>query len=212
MTAPIRVLLVDDHLVARLGLRLMLAHSEDIEVRAEAASAAAALALLGEQEFDVVLLDIGLPDKNGLDVLKIMREAKPAVAVLIISMHTEEAYALRALRLGAAGYLTKESSIENLVEAVRLAAAGRKYVPPALLQKLACLAGGEAWASHERLTDRELEIFRLIAAGQSLVAIAARLHLSPSTVTTYRARILEKLGLKTNAELTRYAIDHNLLD
>lgn len=212
MVRTIRVLLVDDHLVARYGLRLMLSQSEDIDIAGEAGSAAEALALLKLHCFDVILLDIGLPDRNGLDLLKTIRDTWPAVAVLIISMQAEDTYAIRALKLGAAGYLTKHSSADTLVGAVHKAAAGGKYVTPTLLQKLAdMLGGGPEPRSHERLTDRELEILKMIADGQSLVSIAHKLHLSPSTVTTYRGRILEKMGLKSNAEITRYALDHQLL-
>jgi DNA-binding NarL/FixJ family response regulator len=209
---PVRVLLVDDHVVARCGMRMMLGAADEVEVTAEAASASCAFQILARQEFEVALLDIGLPDRNGLEVLKAMREQYPAMAVIIISMQAEEMYAIRALKLGAAGYVSKDSCIETLVAAVRKAAAGGKHVSPALLQKLADMLGGDgSEAPLERLTDRELEVFKLIAGGQSLVAIANRLHLSPSTVTTYRTRVMEKMGLKNNAEMTRFAVEHHLL-
>ncbi|MDQ1812187.1 response regulator transcription factor [Massilia sp. CCM 9210] len=207
-----RVVLVDDHTVARHGIRLMLAGADDLEVVGEADTAAAALTLARTQTFDVALLDISLPDKNGLELLKQLREQQPGLAVLIVSMYAEDVYALRALKLGAAGYLTKTCSSATLIEAVRKAAGGGKYVSPALLQKLAgMLGGGPGGVLHEALTDRELEIFRMIASGESLVGIAAALHLSPSTVTTYRSRVLDKMGMKSNAELTRYGLDHGLL-
>ncbi|MFP5391733.1 MAG: response regulator [Gammaproteobacteria bacterium] len=211
--STIRLALIDDHTVARAGLRLMLANAHDIAIEGEADSGAAALALLAKRRFDVALLDIGLPDKNGLDLLKQLRELYPAMAVLMISAHAEDLYAVRALKLGAAGYLNKDTSAEALVAAVRKAAAGGRYVTPTLLQTLAGMLGSDARsAPHEALTDRELTIFRLIASGTSLVNIAAQLHLSPSTVTTYRARILEKMGMKSNAELTRYGLDHGMLN
>ncbi len=211
MYKPVRLLIVDDHTVARHGLRLMLAGADDIEVAAEAESGAEALQLLQQQRFDVALLDVSLPDRNGLELLKVAREQHPGVAVLIVSMYAEDLYAVRALKLGAAGYLTKNSSPATLVSAVRKAAAGGKYVSPALLQKLAGMLGQGAAASHESLTDRELDIFKMIAGGDSLVQIAAALHLSPSTVTTYRSRILDKLDMKSNADITRYAMEHGLL-
>ena len=192
-------------------MRLMLSTCDDIEVAAEAATAAQALQTLAAARFDVVLLDLGLPDRNGLDLLKLLREKYPPMAVVIVSMQPEDIYAVRAFKLGAAAYLCKDSDEETLVAAVRKAASGGKYVTPSLLQKLAGMIGGGEGAPHEKLTDRELEIFKLIAEGVSLVHIAERLHLSPSTVTTYRARILEKMGLHSNAELTRYALDSHLL-
>lgn len=212
MTGLVRILLIDDHTVARYGLRLMLAGAGELHIAGEADSAAAALQLLRAEPFDVALLDINLPDKNGLELLKQVREQHPGVAVLVVSMYGEDIYALRALKLGAAGYLTKTCSADSLVEAVRKAAAGGKYVTPSLLQKLAgMLGGGPGGVLHDALTDRELEIFRMIASGESLVGIAAALHLSPSTVTTYRARILDKMDMRSNAELTRYGLDHGLL-
>ncbi|MDC8756449.1 response regulator transcription factor [Janthinobacterium fluminis] len=211
MHKAIRLLIVDDHTVARHGVRLMLSGADDIEVGGEAESGAEALQLLQRQRFDVALLDVGLPDRNGLDLLKVVREQQPALAVLMVSMYAEDIYAVRALKHGAAGYLTKNCSPATLVAAVRKAAAGGKYVSPALLQKLAGMLGQPAAGTHDRLSDRELDIFKMIAAGDSLVLIAAALHLSPSTVTTYRARILDKMAMKSNAELTRYAVEHGLL-
>ena len=212
MQHPIRILLIDDHTVARSGLRMMLGSADGLRIDAEAGSAAEAQQLLRGASYDVALLDINLPDKNGLDMLKWLREHAPKMAVLVVSMYAEDIYAVRALKLGAAGYLTKHSAEAEIVSAVRKAAAGGKYVTPSLLQKLAGMLGSEERVvTHEALTDRELEIFRMIASGDSLVAIAAALHLSPSTVTTYRARILDKMGMKSNAELTRYGLDHGML-
>lgn len=208
----IRLLLVDDHLVVRCGLRLMLSGSDRIEVCGEAADGESALIALRDGPIDVVLLDLMLPDRSGLDLLRQIREQYPATAVLVLSAHPEDTYAIRALRLGAAGYLNKESCAEVLVSAVHKAASGGKYVSPQLLQKLAgMIGGGSEIDAHERLTDRELAIFRMIAEGKSLVAIAGQLHLSPSTVTTYRARIMEKMRMTSNAEITRYAVDHAML-
>jgi DNA-binding NarL/FixJ family response regulator len=207
----IRVLLVDDHTVARNGVRLMLSEAEDIAVASEAENAEEAMRQVREHEFDVALLDIAMPGKNGLDLLKQMRTVKPKLPALILSMYAEEAYALRALKLGAAGYLTKNEPAATLIAAVRKAASGRKYITPNLVDKLADMLGNETRMPHEILSDRELEILKLIAAGEPLVKIGLMLHLSPKTVSTYRTRILEKMELNSNAELARYARANGLL-
>jgi DNA-binding NarL/FixJ family response regulator len=207
-----RVLLVDDHVVVRYGMRLMLGSADDIEIVGEAGTASEALQHMAEQSVDVVLLDLGLPDRDGLDLLRLMRTRWPRSAVVVISGQPEAVYGVRALKLGAAGFLRKESDADTVLTAVRKAAQGGKFVSDALLQQLAQLMGGPGPdLTHSALTDRELEVLKLIAAGESLVNIGRRLNVSPSTVTTYRARILDKLQLKTNAELTRYAIDQSLL-
>ena len=207
----IRVLLVDDHAIVRNGVRLMLSSESDIVVQGEAANAQDALHLVRQQDFNVALVDIAMPGKNGLELLRLLRAEKPKLAVLILSTYSEEVYAVRALKLGAAGYLTKDSPASALVAAVRKAASGGKYLSPALTEKIADLIGGGGTSSHEALSNRELEVLKMIAAGESLVNIANTLHLSPNTVTTYRTRILEKMGMTSNAELTRYAIENGLL-
>lgn len=207
----IRVLLVDDHAVVRNGVRLMLGTSDDIEVTGEAQTASDALLLAKAQPFDVALIDIALPDRSGLELLKCMRTQQPAVAVLMLSIYAEEVYALRAIKHGAAGYLTKSVSTETLLAAVRKAHSGGKFITPALAERFAAHLEDASESPHEALSDRELEVLKLIAGGESLAHIAAALHLSPNTVTTYRARICQKIGLKTNAQLTRYALDHGLL-
>lgn len=207
----IRILLVDDHAVVRNGVKLMLGGEADLAVEGEAANAQEAMQRVRERDFDVALVDIAMPGKNGLDLLRMLRAEKPKLAVLILSTYSEEVYAVRAFKQGAAGYLTKDSPAETLVAAIRKAASGGKYVTPSLMEKLAGLLGGEGGASHEQLSNRELEVLKLIAAGESLVKIGEQLHLSPNTVTTYRARILEKMGMGSNAELTRYAIENGLL-
>lgn len=213
MTAErIKVLLVDDHTIARNGVRLMLGMAEDIEVAGEAADAQRALELARETAFDVALLDITLPGMNGLDLLRQLRNLSPGTAALMLSTYSEEIYAVRSLKLGAAGYLTKDVPTQTLVDAVRRAAVGRRYVSPALVEKLAAMVSGEAAESgHEALSNRELEVFKLIARGEPLVQIGERLHLSPNTVTTYRTRILEKMGMSSNADLTRYALEHGII-
>ncbi|MBU0590381.1 MAG: response regulator transcription factor [Gammaproteobacteria bacterium] len=207
----IKVLLVDDHVVVRNGLSLMLGSSPDIEVAGEASTADEARTMVQANEYDVVLMDIGLPDKNGLELLKLVKADKPTLAVLMFSMYAEEIYAVRALKLGAAGYLTKNSPVDVVLAAVRKAASGGKYVSPALTEQLAGMVGRPHMQSHHALSNRELEVLRLIAGGESLISIGQRLHLSPSTVTTYRSRILEKMGLGSNAELARYALENGLL-
>jgi DNA-binding NarL/FixJ family response regulator len=208
----IRVLLVDDHAIARNGVRLMLGTAADIDVAGEAADAQQALALLRQEAFDVALLDITMPGMNGLDLLRHLHNDYPGMAVLILSTYAEEIYAVRALKQGAAGYLTKDAPTAVLIDAVRRAAGGRKYVSPSLVEKLASLVSGDAAAAgHEALSNRELEVFKLIALGEPLVQIGEKLHLSPNTVTTYRARILDKMGMSSNAELTRYALEHGII-
>lgn len=208
----IRVLLVDDHAMVRSGVRLMLETEPDIRVIAQAETAHQALLLARENDFDVALVDIALPGKNGLELLKMLRVEKPKLAVLMLSTYAEDVYAVRAIRHGAAGYLTKNSSTETLVAAVRTAAAGRKHISAGLGERLANLMLGNAVASHESLSDRELEVLKLIATGESLVNIGKTLHLSPSTVTTYRTRILEKTNAHGNAKLAIYALENGLLN
>jgi DNA-binding NarL/FixJ family response regulator len=207
----ITVLLVDDHLVVRNGLRLMLRYARDIEVAGEAGSAQEAMVAMLARDFDVVLMDIGLPDKNGLELLKQIKAERPNLAVLMFSMYAEDIYAVRALKLGAAGYLTKNSPVETVVAAVRKVASGGRYFSEALTEQLASMVGQKHLQAHQALSNRELEVMKLIAGGESLISIGQRLGLSPSTVTTYRARILEKMRLSSNAELARYALEHGLL-
>lgn len=207
----IKVLLVDDHIIVRTGVRLMLGSAGDIEVTGEAETARAALRLVNEHHFDVALVDIAMPDKNGLELLKLLKPEKPNLAVLILSMYSEEVYAVRALKLGAAGYLTKNSSTATIVAAVRKAASGGKYISAKVVEQLAGMIGGQSMTFYEALSNRELEVLKLIVSGASLASIAEKLHLSPKTITTYRTRILEKTGLKSNVELARYALEKGLL-
>jgi DNA-binding NarL/FixJ family response regulator len=207
----IRILLVDDHAVVRNGIRLMLGTVEDIEVAGEAETAEDALRFAQEHDVDVVMVDINLPDKSGLDLIKRLRVQKPKLAAVVLTAYPEETYALRAFKYGAAGYLNKNSSTDVIIAAVRKAAAGGKYVTPEMMERFAGMISGDKLGSHDALSDRELEVLKRLAEGESLVRIAEQLHLSPSTVTTYRARVLEKMGMKSNADLTRYAIEHGLL-
>jgi DNA-binding NarL/FixJ family response regulator len=207
----IRVLLVDDHAVVRNGLRVMLSSAADIVVANEAENMEDALQLVRAEKFDVALLDIAMPKKNGLELLKALRAEMPGLAVLILSMYAEEMYAVRALKLGAAGYLTKNAPAATLIAAVRKAAAGGKYITPGTADQFARMLSGDSAVPHECLSDRELEVLKLLAAGETSARIAEILCLSQSTVTTYRARICEKMGLKSNSELTRYALVNGLL-
>jgi DNA-binding NarL/FixJ family response regulator len=207
----VKVLLVDDHAVVRNGIRLMLDTVDDIEVAGEAGTAHDALLATRAQHYDVILVDINLPDKCGLDLIERLRTQGAKTAVVVLSAYPEEMYALRAFKKGAAAYLNKRSSADEIIAAVRKAAAGGKYVSPEVMERFAGMIGGQTIRGHDELSDRELEVLKHLAAGESLVRIGERLHLSPSTVTTYRARLLEKMGMKSNAELTRYALEHGLL-
>jgi DNA-binding NarL/FixJ family response regulator len=209
--SQIRVLLVDDHAVVRNGVRVMLGSAKDIIVASEAESADQALLLVRAEHFDVVLLDIAMPEKSGLELLKALRLEKPRLAVLILSMYSEEMYALRTLKLGAAGYLPKNSPGPTLISAVRKAAAGGKYISAATADQFARMLAGDGGGEHDSLSDRELEVLKLLAGGETTSGIADALCLSSSTVATYRTRICEKLGLKNNSDLTRYALVNGLL-
>jgi DNA-binding NarL/FixJ family response regulator len=179
----------------------------------EAGTASEALRLVREQDWDVVVLDISLGDRSGLEVLKELKQVRPRLPVLILSMHSEEQYARRAFKAGAAGYVTKDSPRAELAKAVNKVMSGGRYVSAALAERLVVdLGGATDRAPHEALSDREFEVMRLIASGRTVGEIAGMLSLSDSTISTYRARILEKTGMKTNAELTRYAIQNKLVD
>jgi two-component system, NarL family, invasion response regulator UvrY len=207
----IRILVVDDHALVRRGLIELLQRLPGPVEFGEAGSAAEAIALAFSQQWDVVLLDLGLPDRHGLDVLRELHEARSELPVLILTMFPEDQLALRLLELGAAGYLTKESAPEELIRAINRVMAGHKYLSPTMAQAVADGVGGPPPAPHEQLSDRELEVLRLLAAGRPITAISRQLGLSPKTVTTYRARLLHKLRMRSNAELTFYATRHGLI-
>ena len=211
----IRILIVDDHALVRRGLIELLQELPPGAQFGEAGSAADAIVLGLGQPWDVVLLDLGLPDRHGLDVLRELHAARPHLPILILTMFPEDQLALRVLEIGAAGYLTKESAPEELIRAVQRVMAGHKYLSPAMTQAVADALGGGSDgpppAPHEQLSDRELEVLRLLAAGRPITAIGRQLGLSPKTVTTYRARLLHKLRMKSNAELTFYATQHGLV-
>lgn len=206
-----RVMLVDDHAIARAGIRLMLETAGDIAVVCEAATMAEAMDTLAACSVDVAIVDISMPGKSGLDMLRAVRAQHPHIAVLMLSTHPEETYAVRALKQGAAGYLTKDVSLATLLVAVHKVAAGGKYFTAALGERLVTQLQSGSLAGHEALSKRELEVMTRLAAGETVTMIGATLFLSPKTISTYRTRILEKLGAANNAELTRYAMEEGLI-
>jgi two-component system invasion response regulator UvrY len=209
----IRVLVADDHAVVRRGLRQILAETQDILVGGEAATAPDVLRLVRDERWDVVVLDINLQGDNGLEILAEIQRDKPELPVLILTVYSEEQYAVRAVRAGAAGFLTKESAPDKLIEAVRKVAGGGRYVTAALAERLASIvAAKHDGAPHERLSNREFEILKLIASGKTVSEIARALSLSVKTVSTHRTRILAKMSAKTNAELTHYAVKNKLVE
>ena len=211
--ASIRVFIADDHAIVREGLKQILAEQRDIVVAGEAETGLDAVKLFRKSRCNVLLLDISLPDRNGIEVLKQIKSEKPDLAVLMLSMHREDQYAIRSLKAGAAGYLTKQSAPRELVNAIRQVAAGQKYVSPALAQELANQVGDDhALPLHETLSDREYQTLTMIASGKTVGAIAKELSLSVKTVSEYRARLLVKMKLKNSAELTHYAIKNQLIE
>jgi len=208
----IRVLIADDHPIVREGVKNILNAAPDIRVVGEADDGHAVLEALRHTEADLVLLDISMPGLPGLDALKRIKEMRPSLPVLMLSVHPEELYAVRSLKAGASGYLTKSSVPEELLDAVREAHRGGKYITKSLASLLAeTLADGSGRPPHETLSDREYQVLRLIATGHTVSAIADQLALSVKTVSTYRARILAKMKMRTNAELTYYAVENGLV-
>ncbi|HEX9184992.1 MAG TPA: response regulator transcription factor [Burkholderiales bacterium] len=206
----IRVLLADDHEIVRDGLKRILGASSDVQVAGEAANGDEALALARMNDYDLALLDMSMPGLSGIDLIKRLKLEKPKMKLLVLSMHGEPQYAARALKAGAAGYLTKDSAAEQLVGAIRKVAAGGVLVSEAAAASLLAASTGEG-PLHSRLSDREFEVFKQLAGGASPTEIARRLHLSVKTVSTHKTRIQEKLGLSSTAELVRYALEHQLL-
>jgi two-component system invasion response regulator UvrY len=208
----IRVAIADDHPIVREGLRRIATEGADISVTGEAATAAALFTLLDSVPVDVVLLDVSMPGSAFVETLRALREGHPTVRVMVLSVHPEDQWALRALRAGAAGYLTKDHSPEQLVEAIRRVARGGRYVSPALAEKLAAsIDNSLAHAPHERLSDREFEVLRSLGSGMAVKDVATQLAVSAKTVSTYRARLLEKMGLSSNADLVKYVMERGLL-
>ncbi len=206
-------MLVDDHSIVRAGLKQIFEDCTDIVVDCEAASGQEAIDLLRARPVDGVMLDLSMPDRSGIDVLRRMHGERADLPILIVSMHAEEQYAMNVLKAGASGYISKASAPAEILKAARTVLAGQKYVSPQIAQQLAAaFAGGDAHSSpHEKLSTREFEVFCKLAAGESVSAIAEELFLSVKTVSTHRTRILEKMNLHTNADLTYYAIKNELI-
>ena len=209
----IKILVADDHALVREGLKQILSDIEDIGSIDEASTGEEVISRVNETEYDIVLLDISMPGRSGIEILKQVKELKPEQNVLILSMHPEEQYAIRCFKSGASGYVTKDTSPAELISAIRQVYAGQKYVSATLAQNLAAYIQVDSDKPlHEQLSDREYEVLRMFASGIGNKDIAEQLSLSAKTISTYRARILDKLDLKTNAEITQYAIQNDLIE
>lgn len=209
----IRVLVADDHTIVREGLKQILARSGDLEVAGEAANGNEVLKLVRERAWDVLVTDMSMPGRSGIELIRSVKQARPALPVLVLSMYGEEQYAVRAIRAGASGYLNKESASEQLVAAIRKIAGGGVHVSAAVAEALfRNVSGAQRELPHEQLSDREFQVLRLIAAGQSVTEIGITLNLSPKTVSTHKTRILEKMHMTNQAELIRYAVEHRLVE
>ena len=209
----IRILIADDHSVVRQGIQQIVSEYPNMVVAAEAASGEEALELARSNEFDVAILDIAMPGRGGLDILRDLRAARPDMKVIVLSMYSEEQYAVRILRDGASAYLTKTSAPDELVLAIETVAAGRRYITPSIADRLAgYIEDSTTRPAHELLSDREMQVLVLMGSGKSVREIAEELTLSVKTVSTYRSRLLEKMALASNADLIRYAIHHRLVD
>jgi DNA-binding NarL/FixJ family response regulator len=209
----LKIIIADDHPIVRAGLKQIMAETADLMVAAEANNGRELLNQVRREPYDVILLDISMPGIDGLDVLKQLKVELPNIPVIILTVHPEAQYALRVLKAGAAGYLTKESVPSELIQAIRKVHRGGKYITPSLAEKIAFALGGETdKLPHETLSDREFQVLTLIASGKTVTEIAEELALSVKTISTYRTRILEKMQMKTNAELTHYAIQNRLVD
>ena len=208
----INVLFVEDHAIVREGLKQILTDTTDIVVADETGDGEEALSKVRERDFDIVVLDISMPGRSGLEILKELKTIRPALPVLILSMYPEELYAVRAFKGGAAGYLSKESAPTELITAIRKVSSGGKYVSPALAENLVINLGDDNGKPlHDKLSEREYQILCMIASGKTGKEIAFELKLSAKTVSTYRARVLEKMGMHSNAELTHYALQNGLV-
>lgn len=209
----IRIVIADDHEIVRAGLKQIISDDEDMEVLGESNNGENLIELVKKNDYDVVLLDLKMQGISGIDVIKHIKAIKPDLPIIVLSMHAEDQYAVRTIKAGASGYLTKETAAENLVTAVRRVVGGGKYISPTLAETLAdSIAGGGVELPHEKLADREFQVMCMIASGKTVSEIGSELFLSVKTISTYRQRILEKMNMKNNSELTHYAIKNNLLD
>jgi len=209
----VRIVVADDHTIVREGLKQILAGQPDFQVVAEASDGHEALKRVRELEFDVLLLDMSMPGKSGVELIKQVKSEKPKLRILVLTMHEEHQYAVRAIRAGASGYLTKEGASSQLVTALRKVASGGAYISAEVAEQLALNAMPDASGPlHERLSDREFQVFRMIAEGKSVSEIAERLNLSVKTVSTHKANLLQKMNMTTQGELIRYALEHDLVE
>ncbi len=208
----IKLLVADDHAIVRKGIEQIIEETDDIAVADQARNGQEVMDKIQRNDYDLVLLDISMPGRDGLEILKELKNQKPKLNVLMLSMYPEEQYAVRAFKSGASGYLTKESAPDELIAAIRKVSNGHRYVSASLAEKLAALLKDHGdQPLHERLSDREYRIMCMIASGKSQTEIAGELSLSIKTVSTYRARLLKKMQMKKNAEITRYALENKLL-
>ena len=209
----INILIVDDHLIVREGIKRIINDTPDIKTVAEASSGKEAMDLIYKNKYDLILLDISMPTQNGLKTLKLIKKYDKTIAVLMLSMHSEEQYAMRSMKAGASGYLTKDTASSQLVTAIRKINTGRKFISKEVAELLATdLYHEDEKEPHEHLSDREFEILKMIATGMTTKSIAMELSISPKTVSTYRTRILDKLSMRNNSDLIHYVIDYNLTD
>ncbi|HXE94935.1 MAG TPA: response regulator transcription factor [Dongiaceae bacterium] len=212
MNEAMKILIADDHAIFREGLKQIISKTVGMVVADEATDGQEALCKIRENDYDVVLLDISMPGRNGLDIMAEIKNLKPKLPVLILSMHPEEQYAVRALKAGASGYLTKGNPPQELIEALHKVAQGKKYFSPNLAEALVCSIGnGASISPHNDLSNREFQVLCLIASGKPVSKIAGELALSVKTISTYRAQILRKMNMKNNSELTRYALQNQLI-
>ncbi len=208
----IHALIADDHAVVRRGLKELLTDCGRIAVDGEAGTARETLEKVRERDWDVLILDINLPDRSGLDILHDLKQERPQMPVLILTVCSEDQFAIRALRAGAAGYLTKESAPSQLVDAVQKVVSGGRYISAAVAERLALHVGHGNRPPQESLSDREHQVFRMLASGKTVSQIALEMNLSVKTISTYRGRVLDKMGMRTNAELTYYAVRNQIVD
>jgi len=208
-----RIVIADDHAIVREGLKRIACEAADLEVVGEAADGTQVMHLVRERDFDVLVLDLSMPGRSGMELIKLVKAEKPRLRILVLSMHQETQYAVRAIKSGASGYLTKESAPAQLEQAIRKIAGGGAYISAEVAEQLAlgAMPGSEA-APHTTLSDREFEVFRMLVAGEAVSDVAARLNLSVKTVSTHKSNLMQKLGLSNQTELVRYALKHGLTD
>jgi DNA-binding NarL/FixJ family response regulator len=211
--SPIRIGIADDHTIVREGLKQLLGAESDLFISGEARNAAEVIGLIREVEIDVLILDMSMPGRSGIELIRQVRVDRPKLKILVLSMHEEEQYAVRAIKAGASGYLTKESASSQLVQAIRKVSTGGAFITPAVAEQLALgIMPQSDGPLHASLSDREFQVFRMLASGRSVSEIANDLNLSVKTISTHKARVMLKMNLNNNTELLRYAIAHNLID